>query len=116
MSSEREVEGFLRKLKGKIQVFDIIYLDQRPKNSQTLADLEITGKERDQHIQNLQIQDYSEGPLPEDFYNGDSEMWVFGKRISEQEVYIKLTLGMPNRQVICISFHIAEHEMNYPFK
>ena len=34
----------------------------------------------------------------------------------EREVYIKITLGYENGQTICISFHIAEHPLNYPFK
>ena len=35
--------------------------------------------------------------------------------IKEQEVYIKITLGR-GTSALCISFHIAEHPMNYPFK
>ena len=44
------------------------------------------------------------------------EMWVFGKDVKGQEVYIKITLGLPNSSTICISFHIAEHPMTYPLK
>jgi hypothetical protein len=44
------------------------------------------------------------------------EMWVFGKNVKGQEVYIKIMLGQPGRSTICISFHIAEHPLNYPFK
>lgn len=39
-----------------------------------------------------------------------------GKDVKGHEVYIKITLGLPNSSTICISFHIAEHKMNYPFK
>jgi hypothetical protein len=42
-------------------------------------------------------------------------MWVFGKDVKGQEVYIKITLGKGS-SALCISFHIAEHPMNYPFK
>ena len=35
---------------------------------------------------------------------------------SGQEVYIKISYGMPNRRAICISFHLAEYPMNYPYK
>lgn len=42
MSSEpEEVQKFLTRLKGLTHGFDIIYMDNRPKNSQTLADLEL---------------------------------------------------------------------------
>lgn len=56
-----------------------------------------------------------EGPLEETQYGG-SQMWVFGKTFRGKEIYIKITLGRPNTSVLCISFHIAEHKMNYQFK
>ncbi|WP_441000420.1 toxin [Fodinibius sp. SL11] len=115
-TNPEEVQQFLTRLKGLTHGFDIIYLDNRPKNSQTLADLEITGRERDEHIRDLEVENYSEGPLPEEFHGGKEEMWVFGKVIKGNEVYIKITLGEFNSNVICISFHIAEHKMNYPHK
>lgn len=111
-----EVQQFLTRLKGLTHAFDIIYLDKRPKNSQTLADLEITGSDRDEYIKDLEVENYSEGPRPEDFYGGEEEMWVFGKVIKGKEIYIKITLGDFNSDVICISFHIAEHKMNYPHR
>ena len=43
-------------------------------------------------------------------------MWVFGKEIKDEKVYIKISVGRPGLSVICISFHIAEFEMDYPFK
>jgi hypothetical protein len=42
---------------------------------------------------------------------GGADMWIFGKTIKGQEVYIKITLGFAGAQVICISFHVAEHPM-----
>jgi len=45
-----------------------------------------------------------------------SEMWVFGIKYKKQEIYIKISMGQLNLQTICISFHIAEKKMNYPFK
>lgn len=43
-------------------------------------------------------------------------MWVFGKHVKSHETYIKISIGAPGTNAICISFHIAEHPMNYPFK
>ena len=43
-------------------------------------------------------------------------MWVFGKDVRGREIYIKIALGMQGGQTICISFHIAEHPLKYPFK
>ena len=57
----------------------------------------------------------SEGPIV-DALNNQGEMWVFGKDVRGNEVYIKITLGKPNSHTICISFHRAEHPMSYPLK
>ena len=43
-------------------------------------------------------------------------MWVFGKDFNGNEIYIKIALGVQDKNTICISFHKAEHKMNYPFK
>ena len=115
MATKQQVEDFLKRLKEKITVFDIIFRDDRGKNLQTLATLEITPTYRKQVILNIEAEDYSEGPIV-DTLNKMGEMWVFGKDVKGHEVYIKITLGYPNSSTICISFHIAEHPVNYPFK
>ena len=43
-------------------------------------------------------------------------MWIFGKDVKGKEIYIKITMGSFGNSVICISFHIAEYEMQYPLK
>jgi hypothetical protein len=43
-------------------------------------------------------------------------MWEFGKQVNDEEVYIKITLGRTSSSAICISFHIAERPIQYPFK
>ncbi|MBO4316595.1 MAG: toxin [Prevotella sp.] len=115
MATKEQVEEFLKRLKEKIKVFGIIFRDDRGKNLQTLADLEITAVYRRKVILNIEPEDYSEGPIV-DTLNKVGEMWVFGKDVKGREVYIKITLGHPNNSTICISFHIAEHPMSYPFK
>jgi hypothetical protein len=42
MASKQEVETYLKELKVKIDFFDILFLDDRGKNQQTLHDLEIS--------------------------------------------------------------------------
>ncbi len=115
MATKEQVEDFLKRLKEKIKVFDIVFRDDRGKNLQTLATLEITPTYRKQVILNIEAEDYSEGPIV-DTLNKMGEMWVFGKDVKGHEVYIKITLGQPNNSTICISFHIAEHPMTYPLK
>ena len=115
MVTKQQVEDFLKRLKEKIKVFDIIFRDDRGKNLQTLATLEITPTYRKQVILNIEPEDYSEGPIV-DTLNKMGEMWVFGKDVKGREVYIKITLGYENGQTICISFHIAEQTLKHPFK
>jgi hypothetical protein len=114
MSNPDAIAQFLKEFHEKMQIWDVLYLN-RDKNIQTLVDLELRPAERAKILEALQVQDYSEGPLPEKMMEG-ADMWVFGKSVKKQEVYIKITLGKFGSNVLCISFHIAEHKMNYPLK
>lgn len=115
MVTIEEVRAFLDQFNAKVQVFGILFRDDRPKNLEALQRLDITPLQRELIVKNLAAQDYVEGPII-DLLNRAGEMWVFGKDVKEQEVYIKITLGYQNGQTICISFHIADHPMQYPFK
>ncbi len=115
MTTAEEVEQFLRDFHQKLRVFEILFRDERTKNLQTLADLDISRVMRIKIVAQLEKQDYSEGPLDDNLY-GLASMWVFGKVVKQQEVYIKISMGQPGGSVICISFHIAEKPMRYPFK
>ena len=81
----------------------------------SLVALDIPGIKRKDIIKTLKVKNYSEGPI-KDAINLLGDMWVFGKDIKNQEVYIKISLGQPNRDVICISFHFSEYPMSYPYK
>lgn len=115
MSTKYEIAAFLRDFKFKMGIFGILFYDDRGKNQQTLFDLEITPSRRREILKDLNVDDYSEGPLEEKMH-GILPLWVFGKMVKQKEVYIKVSMGTENRQVICISFHISEHQINYPFK
>ena len=115
MVTIEEVGAFLDQFNTKVQVFGILFRDDRPKNREALQVLDITPLQRELVVKNLQAQDYVEGPVIDEL-NKKSEMWVFGKDVKGREVYIKITLGYQNGQTICISFHIAEHPLQYPFK
>lgn len=114
MSIGNEVIAFLNDFKAKLGIWGVIF-GGRPKNLQTLLDLEITPAYRLEVLKELKKEDYSDGPLKDILY-GESSMWVFGKIVKGEEVYIKITLGLHGSKVICISFHISEHPMNYPLK
>lgn len=115
MSIEAEVASFLKDFKEKMTFWDVLFRDDRGKNAQTLVDLELRPIERKTILEALETKDYSDGPLEEKLYGG-ADMWVFGKTIKKKEVYIKITMGAMGSSVICISFHLAQHKMNYPLK
>lgn len=115
METKLLAEAFLENFKVKLGIWGIIFRNDRQKNTQTLADLEISVNDAKSILAELAIEDYSEGPLPDKLYGG-ADMWVFGKVIKGQEIYIKITLGLPSNPTICISFHVAEFPMSYPLR
>lgn len=115
MSTETAAASFLKEFKEKMKFWDVLFRDDRGKNLQALIDLELRPIDRNKILETLKPEDYSEGPHNEKLYGG-AEMWVFGKTIKNKEVYIKITMGAKNSSVICISFHLAQHKMNYPLK
>ncbi len=115
VATKHEVEHFLSDFKTKMKIFQIVFWDDRGKNAQALLDLEIGQGKRKEIIEKLTMEDYSQGPLEEKM-SGMAPMWVFGKKVRETEVYIKISMGRENLPTICISFHKAEYIMTYPFK
>ncbi len=87
MAPKQEVEKYLKELKVKIDIFGMLFLDDRGKNQQALHDLEISPAKRKEIICSLKTEDYSQGPLDEKIH-GILPMWVFGKQIKKKEVYI----------------------------
>lgn len=114
-ATKDDVKSFLEQFHAKMKVFGIIYRDDRGKNQKTLEELEIVPSFRKIIIENLKVEDYVDGPLI-DTLNHLGEMWVFGKDIKNREVYIKIMISNVGGQTICISFHLAESKMTYPFK
>ena len=115
MINVNEVTGFLNDFKIKLDTWGIIFRDDRGKNFQTMLTLELSWNDRVQVLKELKKEDYSEGPLEDRLY-GKASMRVFGKIVKGREIYIKVTPGAQGAKVLCISFHIAEHPMNYPLK
>lgn len=115
MASKDEVEQFLKHFYQKLGIYDIVYRDDRGKNLATLALLDMPPSARTKVIKEITVEDYSKGPIIDTLHK-IGEMWVFGKDVAKHEIYIKISLGYPNSSTICISFHIAEHPMQYPHK
>ena len=110
-----EVERFLEQFHLKARVLGILFRDDRGKNQKALEELEISPVYRKIVIESLRPEDYIAGPLVDELYHL-SEMWVFGKDVKGREVYIKISMGVADCQTICISFHVAEHPLQYRFK
>lgn len=115
MATRNEVEQFLDQFKVKLDIWGIFFLDNREKNKETMSFLNFRNMDRLNVVKSIEVEDYSEGPI-KDQLNGFGEMWVFGKDVAGQEIYIKITLGRPGSSTICISFHIAEHPIQYLYK
>jgi hypothetical protein len=110
--NEYDVELFLNDFKLKMQFMGITFFDDRLKNSKTLTILEIAPAKRKQILQDLSIEDYSEGPIEEIVFMG-CPLWVFGKSFKGYEIYIKISMGMPNREnstvIPCVYHFISQN-------
>jgi hypothetical protein len=111
-----KIAKFLKEFKRIATTGRGLHLIPRAENIACLAELGITKKNQKEEIMNLSAEDYCEGPEPDKDRPG--VIWVFGKRISGKEVYIKLKIAQVGRETIakCLSFHPAKHPLCFPFK
>jgi hypothetical protein len=115
MATRAEIEGFLKELKEKIRFFQITFRP-RDKNLQALADLDITAIKRLEYIMGLKTENYYAGPK-KDTYNATlPDYYEFGIQVKGVEIYVKISNGLTNKPVDCMSFHPAEFPMTYPLK
>jgi len=115
MATKQEVELFLNQLKDKIKVFEVAFRP-RGKNLDDLAELDITPIKRLEYLMNLKAEDYYGGAKKDTYDPTKPDYYEFGIQVKGKEVYIKISPGLPNKMVDCMSFHIAEFPMNYPLK
>lgn len=115
MATKEEARAFLLAFFEKMDIWDILFRDDRGKNLETLSALNLRPFQRKEVIRELEVEDYTDGPVPDTLYCG-AEMWMFGKMIRKTEVYIKITMGFAGSSILCISFHCGERKLIYPFK
>lgn len=84
---KRRSRTFLSQFNQKVKVFGLVFRDDRGKSLQTLLELEITPKYREDIIMQLDANDYVDGPI-KNTLNKKGEMWVFGKDVKSRDVYI----------------------------
>ncbi len=112
IKTEQEVEAFLREFRPKLSIWGIIFI-HRDKNEEALKALGITPLAREEIIKKIEKEDYSHSIIQESSFG---DLWVFGKDYDGTELYIKISMGVPGSNTICISFHEAEHPLDYPLK
>jgi hypothetical protein len=102
--NKNDIKNFLAEFKANMSAFGVIYAN-RDKNIQTLADLEITPKFRDNVLSKLIIEDYCLGPLTNDQF-GTNPMWVFGVNVKNKRFTLKLQYCQQNHFVFHSIFQI----------
>lgn len=112
---ETDVELFLKEMRDKINIFDVAFRP-REKNMDSLATLDILPIDRIVYLKKLTADNYHSGPKPDNENPSSPHYYEFGVMIKGFEVYIKLSLGRPDKRVDCMSFHIAERKITYPLQ
>lgn len=114
MPSKEEIQEFLDLFREQKNTHGIVFYD-RQKNLKALLQLEISAKRRNKVLNDLTITDYYKGPKTDGVLKG-TEFWEFGKKVRKKEVYIKISLGLEGKAVRCLSFHVAERPIKYPYQ
>ncbi len=126
-SKKNEVIAFIRELNTIIdrEDFDINTNftlikkskldDNEHSTNYTIVDLEYDIYDVVDRIRELTISEYSETKIDYDDLNPPL-LFVFGKIINNKLVYIKLKIKEnQNKYILCVSFHYAKDEMNFPY-
>ena len=126
-SEKKAVQIFLEELKevlGNVE-FDIdnnLLIIKSSKNEieysteYTLVDLEYDSSDVVERLKELTVDEYSETLMDKDDENPPL-LFVFGKDINSKLVYIKLKIkDEMTKNVLCLSFHYAKYDMEFPYK
>lgn len=108
-----DVKSFLSSMNVKIDIFGMVFAD-RQRCQETMRMLGINETVAKSIIKTLDATDFSK--YFDDTTQWGCDLWAFGKDVNGEEIYIKIGLGQPNRQTVCVSFHKADFPIQYPFK
>jgi hypothetical protein len=113
---QTEIRDFLVEFKGIMSKGRGLDIVNRRENIDTLAKKGLTKKNLIEEIMTLSVENYCQGPEPDRDKPGN--IWVFGKQIDTEEIYIKLKIAQVGKEKIakCISFHIADFPLCYPYR
>ena len=118
MPVRAEIAAFLKRYKKAVVQQGGIYFVPRREGLCGLAELGLTVETAKDVIFALSPAFYCEGPLAEE-HGQPGEVWVFGKIIGGEPVYIKLyfsTDATDRRPAKVISFHKAQRAMTFPHR
>lgn len=82
----------------------------------TMMDLDYDSSDIVERLKELTVSEYSETLIDKDD-DKPPLLFVFGKDINSKLIYIKLKIkGETKKKVLCLSFHYAKHDMEFPYK
>ena len=112
----RQILNFLKDFK-ELMGQGRYFVKEHRSNMQTLKELGINARIRDEIILSVAMENYSSRPNPDKYRPGYYS--IFGKVLDAIEIYIKLKIVFNNdgsERAVCFSFHPSEHPLKYPFR
>jgi len=88
---QAEIRDFLVEFKGIMAKGRGLNIVNRRENIDTLAKMGLTKKNLIEEIMTLSVENYCQGPEPDRDRPG--AIWVFGKQIGAEEIYVKLKIA-----------------------
>lgn len=116
--SKDEINEYLQKIKDAVASGRFRFIG-RKKNIESLAVAGILPSHVKKYILQLTYTDYFGGPEEEQDDNfAAGSILFFGADIEGYEFYIKVKIESRTGEdyVVCLSFHIAERPIHYPYK
>jgi len=113
IAQPEQVRHFLVSMKLAV-ASDRWQLVRRDKNLEDLERLGMTHSDVVCVLQGMTVDDYCDGPLPDD-KGRPKEWWVFGPVYAGETLYVKMCLNRFGT-VECLSFHLAQTPMTYPLR
>jgi hypothetical protein len=116
VSKQTQVRDFLVEFKGIVSKGRGLDIVNRRENIDALSRMGLTKKSLIEEIMILSVENYCQGPQPDRDRPG--HIWVFGKQVGAEEIYIKLKIAQVGKEKIakCISFHAADFPLCYPYR
>lgn len=125
-SEKKDVKVFLEELKETLEADDFnidnnLLIIKSSKDeieystSYTMADMDYDASDVVERLKELTVAEYSETLIDKDD-DKPPLLFVFGKDINSKLVYIKLKIKEKTKRVLCLSFHYAKHDMEFPYK